>query len=85
MENHLYQVLSEKPRPGRVFLEEEQQIRRNWGRLLNTLNPFQKELLYDIINDKDVIAAKTAENQYTDGFRRGVRMMLAVFTQETDE
>ncbi len=84
-ENQLYQLLSEQPEPNCVYREEEHRIRSLLGRLRETLNLDQKELLFDIINEKDVIAAKTAEDAYENGFRRAVKMMVECFYRAPNE
>lgn len=76
-ENQLCQLLSEKP--DCVYREEEQELRGHLRRLRETLNPYQKELLFDLVNGKDVITVKTAEDAYENGVRRAVKIDGRVF------
>lgn len=85
MENQLYQLLLDQPEPICVYREEEHRIRSHLGRLRKTLNPWQRKLLLYIIDDKDLIAAKTAEDAYENGFRRAVKMMVECFYRAPDE
>lgn len=85
MENQLYQLLTEQPEPTCVYQEEEQRIRSHLGQLRQTLNLDQKKLLLYIIDDKDLINFKTAEDAYENGFRRAVKMMVECFYRAPDE
>lgn len=76
MENYLYSLLSDKPINEAKYKEENQRLRSNLGRLRKTLNHSQRVLLLRILDDKDLISEKCAQNYFADGFRLTSQIMV---------
>ena len=59
-----------------------QRIASNTGMLKKDFNKWQKKILLHIIDDKDFIAYKRANDSFASGVRYGVMFMLEVFNEK---
>jgi len=64
------------------YTEEINRIAANEGMLKKDFNKWQRVRLLDIIDDKDLIAAKWAEDSFSEGVRYGVRFMVEALNKE---
>lgn len=76
MESQAYERVAEKWNSEVHYEEEKQRIQSNLELLRKELNPAQRKLLLRIIDDKDLITEMTACDQYTRGFRTGIKIIV---------
>ena len=55
---------------------EEQRLRTNLGLLKQTLNPCQKKLLLRIVDDKNLVCERAAQDWYEKGFCTATRILI---------
>lgn len=76
MERRLFELL-EGTGPLHIYYEaEEQRLRTNLGMLKKGLNPHQEKLLLRIVDDKNLVCERTAQDWYEKGFCTATRILI---------
>lgn len=64
----------------RIYKEEQCSLEHYLAALRGTLDKTQRQLLLRILDTKDLVCEKTAEDQFSKGFFTAVTLMQACFT-----